>query len=94
MKQRWLAGVYELQNVITVPGSVYAIRFDEEKVVCGTQDAHIRVFDRRTWKNTLTLLGHRDWIGAIQYDDEKVRSAYAFFNIVIFLMMEKIVTSW
>jgi hypothetical protein len=57
---------------VTTSSSVYAVKFDEEKVVCGMQDSHIRVYDRKTSKLTLTLSGHRDWVGAVQYDDEKV----------------------
>jgi WD40 repeat protein len=59
---------------VTTSSSVYAVKFDEEKVVCGMQDSHIRVYDRKTSKLTLTLSGHRDWVGAVQYDDEKVRA--------------------
>lgn len=81
VKRQWLAGGYVQQHTVRVPGSVYAIRFDEDKVVCGTQDSHIRVYDRKTWQNTLTFSGHRDWVGAVQYDDDKVMCLHAFRGV-------------
>jgi WD40 repeat protein len=72
-RRSWLVGNVSPETTVTAPHSVYAVKFDDEKVVCAMQDSHIKVYDRKTGLITLTLSGHRDWVGAVQYDDTKAR---------------------
>ncbi|KAL6049157.1 rRNA-processing protein utp21 [Balamuthia mandrillaris] len=73
-RKNWREGNWALKASLSVGSPVYAVRFDDHKVVAGLQNSAIKVLHKYSGQTLLQLDGHGDWIGAVQYDDEKVVS--------------------
>ena len=63
-------------------GPVMCLQFDSYKVVSGSYDKQLKIFDIRMQKCVHSLFGHSSAIFALQYDTNKIITGF-FFVVII-----------
>ncbi|KAG0192231.1 hypothetical protein DFQ28_009805 [Apophysomyces sp. BC1034] len=61
---------------------IYCIQFDDDKIVSGSRDRSIKVWDMRTGECRKTLIGHTASVLCLQFDDEYIVSGSSDSTIV------------
>eukprot|EP01134_Creolimax_fragrantissima_P004967 CFRG4967T1 len=74
--KNWLTGNYEVTTIRTESAGVYCVQYDDDKIVSGSRDLKIRVWNTRANPPTLTktMSGHLGSVLCLQYDKEKIIS--------------------
>ncbi|KAI8640750.1 WD40-repeat-containing domain protein [Parasitella parasitica] len=62
---------------------VYCIQFDKEKMVTGSRDRTIKVWDIQTGRCKMTLRGHTGSVLCLQYDAQYVFSGSSDTNLIV-----------
>lgn len=62
---------------------IYCLQFDKEKLVSGSRDRSIKVWDIVTGKCKQTLRGHEGSVLCLQYDEKDIVSGSSDFKIMI-----------
>ncbi|GAA5918367.1 hypothetical protein JCM1841_002190 [Sporobolomyces salmonicolor] len=63
--------------------SVYCVQFDEKKVISGSRDKTIRIWDLASGTTTRTLTGHEGSVLCLQYDDQVLISGSSDSRILV-----------
>ncbi|GJN92135.1 hypothetical protein Rhopal_005165-T1 [Rhodotorula paludigena] len=63
--------------------SVYCVQFDERKIISGSRDKTIRVWDIASGETTATLTAHEGSVLCLQYDDEILVSGSSDSRVVV-----------
>lgn len=61
---------------------IYCIQFDENKVISGSRDRSIKIWDMRTGECRRTLMGHTASVLCLQYDDRFIISGSSDATII------------
>ncbi|GAA5850910.1 hypothetical protein JCM9279_006239 [Rhodotorula babjevae] len=70
LEQRWATGKPSWSWFEGHADSVYCVQFDERKVVSGSRDQTVRIWDLASGTTTATLQGHEGSVLCLQYDDK------------------------
>ncbi|GAA5908008.1 hypothetical protein JCM8208_004022 [Rhodotorula glutinis] len=70
LEQRWATGKPSWSWFEGHADSVYCVQFDERKVVSGSRDQTVRIWDLASGTTTATLKGHEGSVLCLQYDDK------------------------
>lgn len=74
-KRNWLSGTYSVRTFRGHTQHISCLQFDAKRIVSGSSDRTIRVWDLRTnTQSTRTLEGHSGTVRCLQFDDEVVVS--------------------
>ncbi|KAG2176049.1 hypothetical protein INT44_000528 [Umbelopsis vinacea] len=67
LKQRWRKGQVETRYLEGHEDSVYCLQFDNEKIISGSRDKKIKVWNSRTYQCMHTLQGHTASVLCLRY---------------------------
>ncbi|GAA6010151.1 hypothetical protein JCM11491_005364 [Sporobolomyces phaffii] len=83
IEKRWHEGTPSWNWLEGHEDSVYCVQFDDKKVVSGSRDKTIRVWDTASGTTTRILKGHEGSILCLQYDDEILLSGSSDSRILM-----------
>ncbi|KAJ3202940.1 hypothetical protein HDU82_006958 [Entophlyctis luteolus] len=74
LEHNWNRGIYTRRELIPHDEAVYCLQFDNDKIISGSRDHTIRVFDMQTFVHRQTFSGHSGSVLCLQYDDSFIIS--------------------
>ncbi|KAJ2816229.1 hypothetical protein FBU31_006656, partial [Coemansia sp. 'formosensis'] len=69
LDNNWKTGVADIHTVAGHADSVYCVQYDHEKIVTGSRDRTVKIWDSKTLQCTRTLAGHDASVLCLKYDD-------------------------
>ncbi|GAA5923061.1 F-box/WD repeat-containing protein [Sporobolomyces koalae] len=83
LEQRWREGKPSWNWLEGHEDSVYCVQFDEKKVISGSRDKTIRIWDAASGTVSRVLTGHEGSILCLQYDDRILVSGSSDSRILV-----------
>ncbi|GAA6051900.1 hypothetical protein JCM3770_006565 [Rhodotorula araucariae] len=83
LERRWETGKPSWSWFEGHSDSVYCVQFDERKIVSGSRDQTIRIWDVASGTAMATLRGHQGSVLCLQYDDEVLISGSSDSRVVV-----------
>ncbi|RIA95530.1 WD40-repeat-containing domain protein [Glomus cerebriforme] len=83
LEHHWHKGIYSIRKLPGHTESIYCIQFDEHKIISGSRDDTIKVWDIKTGYCIRTYRGHRQSVLCLQYDDNLIVSGSSDTTIII-----------
>ncbi|KAI8994315.1 WD40-repeat-containing domain protein [Gaertneriomyces semiglobifer] len=74
LEHNWREGHYDTKTLIGHAEAIYCLQFDDDKVISGSRDDTIKIWDIRTGGCRATLHGHLGSVLCLQYDDKRIIS--------------------
>ncbi|KAH8549327.1 WD40-repeat-containing domain protein [Umbelopsis sp. PMI_123] len=81
LEQRWKTGHFQVREISSNPNrpeshtaGIYCIQFDDEKIVSGSRDHTVKIWDMQTGTCIRTLWQHTASVLCLQYDDRFIIS--------------------
>ncbi|KAL1922236.1 uncharacterized protein VTP21DRAFT_9775 [Calcarisporiella thermophila] len=87
LEQRWRRGDVTMRYFDGHTDSVYCVQFDEEKIVTGSRDRTIKIWDATTMRCLRTLEGHKASVLCLQYDARWMASGSSDTTIILWSMV-------
>jgi F-box and WD-40 domain protein 1/11 len=69
--------------------SVYCLQFDDEKIITGSRDQTIKIWDLNQYQCIHTLEGHQGSVLCLKYDDQVIISGSSDHTIIVWDMKTK-----
>lgn len=90
IEKRWREGKCKMRvfpPTSALPGDmhlegIYCLQFDEDKIISGSRDRSIKIWDMRTGECRRSLVGHSASVLCLQYDDRYIISGSSDTTIV------------
>ncbi|KAI8365222.1 WD40-repeat-containing domain protein [Radiomyces spectabilis] len=86
LEQRWMVGQVTSHYLIGHQDSVYCVQFDDEKIISGSRDHTIKIWNLATYQCVYTLRGHRGSVLCLQYNNEWLVSGSSDTTVVLWDM--------
>ncbi|KAJ1936740.1 hypothetical protein FBU59_004960, partial [Linderina macrospora] len=83
LDQHWNKGISDVHVVAGHADSVYCVQFDHDKIVTGSRDRTIKVWDSRTLLCMRTLAGHDASVLCLKYDETTLVTGSSDSTIII-----------
>lgn len=83
LNRNWMKGIYDVNYVDAHLDSVYCLQFDQSKIVTGSRDHSIKIWDTPTQTLMKTFLGHTASVLCLQYNDFYIVSGSSDTSIKI-----------
>ncbi|KAF9942599.1 hypothetical protein BGZ67_000823 [Mortierella alpina] len=74
LEQNWNRGIYSVTEVPGHTEGIYCIQFDDHKIVSGSRDNTIKIWDMETGACRRTYVGHSASVLCLQYDEDRIVS--------------------
>jgi F-box and WD-40 domain protein 1/11 len=74
LNENWTHGVPEKRTILCNGNGIYCLQYDWQKIVTGSRDNAIKIWDMRTHDGVRELRGHDGSVLCLQFDDKKVIS--------------------
>ncbi|KAF9570390.1 hypothetical protein EC968_001844 [Mortierella alpina] len=74
LEQNWNRGIHSVREVPGHSEGIYCIQFDDHKIVSGSRDNTIKVWDMETGACRRTYVGHSASVLCLQYDEDRIVS--------------------
>ncbi|KAG0213820.1 hypothetical protein BGX28_003494 [Mortierella sp. GBA30] len=74
LEQNWNRGLHSAKEVPGHTEGIYCIQFDDHKIVSGSRDNTIKIWDLATGACRRTYFGHRASVLCLQYDEDRIVS--------------------
>ncbi|KAF9415811.1 hypothetical protein BGZ94_010389 [Podila epigama] len=81
--RNWATGVHSAKLLPGHAEGIYCIQFDERKIVSGSRDNTIKIWNLATGACLRTYKGHSASVLCLQYDDERIVSGGSDSNIIV-----------
>ncbi|KAI8828731.1 WD40-repeat-containing domain protein [Chytriomyces cf. hyalinus JEL632] len=70
LERNWINGDFSTHEISNAHNeAIYCLQFDEEKIISGSRDNTVQVFDTATLAHRHTLVGHSGSVLCLQFDD-------------------------
>ncbi|CAG8644140.1 8156_t:CDS:2, partial [Funneliformis caledonium] len=83
IEHHWRKGIYSIRELPGHNESIYCIQFDEHKIISGSRDDTIKIWDIKTGHCVKTYRGHKQSVLCLQYDDKVIVSGSSDTTIII-----------
>ncbi|KAJ1542414.1 hypothetical protein HK405_009997, partial [Cladochytrium tenue] len=83
IEENWRLGRYSVREIVAHPEAVYCVQFDEDKIVSGSRDHTVKVFDMATGTCRVTLRGHSASVLCLQYDEQQLITGSSDSTLII-----------
>ncbi|CAO3688537.1 unnamed protein product [Rhizopus stolonifer] len=86
LESRWNTGKVAPHYLLGHTDSVYCIQFDDEKVITGSRDRTIKIWDLCQYQCVYTLEGHTASVLCLQYDENIIVSGSSDTTVIVWDM--------
>lgn len=86
LNKRWTNGQVSTHYFSGHKDSVYCLQFDQEKVITGSRDRSIKIWNLYNYQCVRTLYGHRGSVLCLQYNDHIMVSGSSDTTLIIWDM--------
>ncbi|KAL2913590.1 hypothetical protein HK105_206892 [Polyrhizophydium stewartii] len=83
LEKNWREGNYVVRDITGHAEAIYCIQFDEDKIVSGSRDDTIKVWDIKTGQCRQTLRGHNASVLCLQYNQTMLVSGSSDASIIV-----------
>ncbi|CAI2162989.1 12799_t:CDS:2 [Funneliformis geosporum] len=83
IENHWRKGIYSIRELPGHSESIYCVQFDENKIISGSRDDTIKIWDIKTGKCVKTFHGHKQSVLCLQYDDKVIVSGSSDATIIV-----------
>ncbi|KAJ3291214.1 hypothetical protein HK104_006274 [Borealophlyctis nickersoniae] len=83
LEHNWREGNYVPKVFSGHQEAIYCLQFDEDKIVSGSRDDTIKIWDMKSGKCRTTLMGHHGSVLCLQYDDRHIVSGSSDSTIMV-----------
>lgn len=89
LEMRWNTGKVASHYLLGHRDGVYCVQFDDEKVITGSRDRTIKIWDLGQYQCIYTLEGHTGSVLCLQYDEEIIVSGSSDTTVIVWDMQTK-----
>lgn len=89
LENRWNIGKVASHYLIGHQDSVYCLQFDDEKIITGSRDQTIKIWDLNQYQCIHTLEGHQGSVLCLKYNDEVIISGSSDHTVIVWDMKTK-----
>lgn len=89
LEKRWHYGDVSSHYLLGHQDSVYCLQFDDEKIVTGSRDRTIKIWDLHQYQLLHTLEGHTGSVLCLQYNQDIIVSGSSDHTVIIWDMRTK-----
>ncbi|KAG0061833.1 hypothetical protein BGZ90_003360 [Linnemannia elongata] len=83
LEKNWTQGVHSARELPGHTEGIYCIQFDGYKVISGSRDTTIKIWDIRSGECVRTYSGHTASVLCLQYDDTRIVSGSSDTSILV-----------
>ncbi|PVU99240.1 hypothetical protein BB560_005539 [Smittium megazygosporum] len=83
LERRWKTGPAKITTILGHQDSVYCVQFDESKLITGSRDTTIKIWDIRTLECINTLFGHLASVLCLKFDKEIIVSGSSDASVIV-----------
>ncbi|KAF9579508.1 hypothetical protein BGW38_004205, partial [Lunasporangiospora selenospora] len=83
LEKNWNKGIHQAKDLPGHTEGIYCIQFDEHKIVSGSRDNTIKIWDLTTGRCLRTYTGHSASVLCLQYDEERIVSGSSDTTIIV-----------
>ncbi|KAJ1895719.1 hypothetical protein LPJ66_004413 [Kickxella alabastrina] len=83
LDRHWAKGIAEVQTITGHADSVYCVQYDREKIVTGSRDRTIKVWDSQTLQCMRTLTGHEASVLCLKYDKQTLVTGSSDSTVIV-----------
>ncbi|TPX36515.1 hypothetical protein SmJEL517_g01359 [Synchytrium microbalum] len=83
LEKNWTEGIFNVRELAGHFEAIYCLQFDESKIVSGSRDDTIKIWDMKTGECTKTLHGHGASVLCLQYDDQYIVSGSSDSTVIV-----------
>lgn len=89
LETRWQIGKVASHYLLGHLDSVYCLQFDDQKIITGSRDRTIKIWDLQQYQCIHTLEGHQGSVLCLQYNDEVIISGSSDHTVIVWDMKTK-----
>ncbi|KAG2230326.1 hypothetical protein INT48_008818 [Thamnidium elegans] len=89
LETRWKLGQVATHYLVGHVDSVYCLQFDDKKIITGSRDRSIKVWDLQRYQCTHTLNGHQGSVLCLEYNDDMIVSGSSDHTVIVWDMKTK-----
>lgn len=89
LESRWNMGQVATHYLVGHLDSVYCLQFDDQKIITGSRDRSIKIWDLEKYQCTHTLNGHQGSVLCLKYNDEVIISGSSDHTVIVWDMKTK-----
>ncbi|KAI8067528.1 WD40-repeat-containing domain protein [Gongronella butleri] len=86
LEQRWRLGQVSASYLLDHTDGVYCVQFDDRKVVSGSRDCTIKIWDAVSFQCVRTLVGHDGSVLCLQYNQDYLISGSSDMTLIVWCM--------
>ncbi|TPX49755.1 hypothetical protein SeLEV6574_g01291 [Synchytrium endobioticum] len=83
LERNWTEGNYIVRELVGHNEAIYCLQFDESKIISGSRDDTIKMWDMKTGECIKTLHGHGASVLCLQYDDRCLVSGSSDSTVIV-----------
>eukprot|EP00039_Didymoeca_costata_P012895 m.188358 g.188358 ORF g.188358 m.188358 type:complete len:484 (-) comp15616_c0_seq3:1875-3326(-) len=83
LARNWELGLRNERFVESRSNGIYCLQFDDEKIVTGSRDHKIKIWDMRTLAQLKEFIGHEGSVLCLQFDDHKIISGSSDATVIV-----------
>ncbi|KAI1315081.1 hypothetical protein EDD11_001323 [Mortierella claussenii] len=83
LEQNWNRGIHFAKELPGHTEGIYCIQFDDNKIISGSRDNTIKIWDLSTGACLRTYVGHSASVLCLQYDEDRIVSGSSDTTIIV-----------